>query len=305
MNGNAVEQNEIAPLVVATNVEKKLKSRTILRGVSLALSPGEFVGLVGPNGAGKTTLLRHLCGLWVPTSGSVTLFGTPSLEVGDHHLAELGYVNQTFDLPRFTRVAHLLALLRAFHPNWSLEREEYLKDIFSIDATRWINSLSEGEKQRVAILAALAPCPRVLILDEPASALDPASRTNLFAYLRRVVSEENVSVLVSSHILGDLERSADRIVFMREGRIPLDTSMDDLRDARRRIVVRGSAALVSAVAALPNVQVESHGGGTIRVIVKREDVGRLQEIVDGDSGMIEENYLGLDEIYPVLVAEGV
>lgn len=295
----------MTPYCEARAVTKTIKKRTVLRDVSLSLTAGEFVGLVGPNGAGKTTLLKHLCGLWVPTSGTVSIFGTPSLEIADHHLAELGYVPQKFDLPRLTRIEHLFALLRAFHPRWSREREGQLRELFSIDGKRWVGSISEGERQRVSLVAALSSCPRLLILDEPASALDPTARTDLFSYLRRIVSEEDACVVVSSHILADLERTADRIVFLREGAVTLDTSLDDLRDSRRRAVVRGPAAVVREVVEDPRVVVENKSDGTARVVVKVGDWEWLYSKVSEGGGVIEEHYLALDEVYPLLVAEGI
>jgi ABC-2 type transport system ATP-binding protein len=207
------------------------------------LKPGEVVGLVGPNGAGKTTLLEVLAGLRPATLGRVSVFGRdpwrdPSVR------AELGFMSD--DMPLFTvRIAELLRILSGYYRTWDGELVTELLDRFQLDAKKKVTGLSKGQGTRLRLVVAMAFRPRVLLLDEPATGLDVAGRRSLLESVLDVVCDPSRSVIVSSHMLADVQRIADRLVVLDEGRVvrhgPTSELIGDNRTLEEALVAWGAA----------------------------------------------------------------
>jgi ABC-2 type transport system ATP-binding protein len=168
--------NDAGPIVEVSKISKSFGSIKALDEVSLAIPSGRIIGLLGANGAGKSTLLRTLIGLYLPDEGRVTTFGTVARDLGPRELARIGYVHQEGELLNWMTVGQLIRYVSAYYPNWNQALEQrYIID-FQINTGARVGSLSPGERQKVAILIAIGFEPELLILDEPASALDPIAR---------------------------------------------------------------------------------------------------------------------------------
>ncbi|MGQ0552465.1 MAG: ABC transporter ATP-binding protein [Planctomycetota bacterium] len=224
------ETRDTTPPAATSKLCKRFKNAVALDDVSLTIPRGAVVGLVGRNGCGKTTLLRHLAGLMLPSSGSCQVFGRPSHLLGDADLARLGVVHQETRLLSWMSVRQHLAYVRSFYEHWDLDRQQRLLDDLQLDPAGRIGQLSPGNLQKLAVVTAVCHRPELLLLDEPVSALDPIARETLLEFLLQLLHEDGTTILVSSHVLRDVERVVERILCLEAGRVVVDESLDDLRE---------------------------------------------------------------------------
>ena len=193
-----------------------------LDAVSLRSEPGRVLGLVGRNGSGKTTLLRLLCGLTLPTRGSCRVLGRASQDLGPGELARIGVVHQESRFLPWMRVGQHLEYVATFYAGWDTARERRLVDELELDRRARIGTLSPGNVQKLALVSAMAHGPELLLLDEPVSALDPLAREAMLGALLELIQREETTVVVSSHVLRDLERIVDSVVCLDRGRVVVD-----------------------------------------------------------------------------------
>jgi ABC-2 type transport system ATP-binding protein len=206
------------------------KGADVLAGVSFSVEPGQVVGLLGQNGAGKTTLIRLAMGMIEPQQGSVRVLGLDPHEHPVEVKRRVGYVAEDQILPPFLTVARVIDLHRGLFPTWDEAMARELVERFELPARSRIRSLSKGQARRVALLCAVAHRPELLLLDEPASGLDPAARREFLETSIRLLNETGTSILFSSHYMTDVERLADRIVMIHEGGVLIDNDLDELRE---------------------------------------------------------------------------
>ena len=211
-------------------VSKHFGGRTALRGVSFSLPAGSALGLLGPNGAGKTTALRLLLGFTAPNEGSVRVRGLtpedPASRIG------LAYLPERLKLPARMSVRRFLCLHGTLTHLVGAELEREVDSVLELTgiadrAGDRIGSLSKGLAQRVGFAQALLGRPELLLLDEPTSGLDPIGVRDARGWIQRARAR-GCTVLVSSHILSEVERTCDRVAIMHEGQIAADGALDDL-----------------------------------------------------------------------------
>jgi ABC-2 type transport system ATP-binding protein len=217
-------------IVAVRSLSKRFGRIQALDKVDLTVSRGRIIGLLGANGAGKSTLLRHMIGLYLGDAGHCTTFGCDAAKLGPGELSRIGYVHQEGELLGWMTVGQLIRYVSAYYSNWNRElEEEYIED-FDIDVKDRVGSLSPGQRQKLSILLAIGFEPELLILDEPASTLDPIARSRFLDLLLEIIQDENRTIIISSHILSDVEKVIDHTVIMSEGKIVRDCSFDDLRE---------------------------------------------------------------------------
>lgn len=202
----------------------------VLAGVTFSVGPGEVVGLLGKNGAGKTTLIRIAMGMLEPQSGRVRVLGMDPRERPVEVKRRVGYVSEEQILPPFLTVGKVLDLHRGLYPSWDAAMALDLARRFELPMEKKIRTLSKGQARRVALLCAVAHRPELLLLDEPASGLDPAARREFLETSIRLLNESGTAILFSSHYMTDVERMADRIVMIHGGRVLIDNALDELRE---------------------------------------------------------------------------
>ena len=227
-----------------------------LRDCTLALPAGRVAALVGPNGAGKTTLLHLSAGLLEPTAGSVQVFGRSPLQQPKETLPRLGLLAQDHPLYLSFTVADLLTFGRKLNPRWddALARSRITK--LGIPLDRMAGKLSGGQQAQVALVLALAKRPDLLLLDEPLASLDPLARREFLRTLMDAVAESGMTVLLSSHIIGDLERVCDYLIILSAAHVQLVGDIQEIVGAHKRLV--GPRADPAAVASVHNVIEASH-----------------------------------------------
>ena len=213
----------------------------VLSGVTFSVGPGEVVGLLGKNGAGKTTLIRMAMGMLEPQGGRVGVLGLDPRQNPLEVKRRIGYVAEEQILPPFLSIAQVVDLHRGLFPTWDDAMARDLMGRFELPAARKIKTLSKGQARRVALLCAVAHRPELLLLDEPASGLDPAARREFLETSIRLLNESGTSILFSSHYMTDIERMADRIVMIHGGRVLIDSGLDALKEEFALAMVPRSA----------------------------------------------------------------
>jgi ABC-2 type transport system ATP-binding protein len=220
---------------ICRGIRKQFGGRKVLEDVSFAIPKGAVLGLVGRNGAGKTTLMRILVGLLMPESGAATILDEPALQLTDLAKTRLGYVPQNPETLSWMTVESMLQFVGGFYPRWDSEYMWNSLMRWNISPSQKLARLSPGERQRVALIRVLASCPELLILDEPASALDPVARRDFLREIALRAGEAGMTVLFSTHIVTDLERIASHVCFLHEGKLVLNAAMDDLKETHARV----------------------------------------------------------------------
>ena len=234
-----------------THLSKRYGRQWALQDCTLALPAGRVAALVGPNGAGKTTLLHLSVGLLEPTTGSVQVFGCSPLKQTTQTLPRLGFVAQDHPLYKDFTVADLLTLGRKLNPRWddTLARARMQK--LGIPLKRPAGKLSGGQQAQVGLVLALAKRPDLLLLDEPLASLDPLARREFLRTLMDAEAESGLTVLLSSHIIGDLERVCDYLIILSASYVQLAGDIQEIGRTHKRLV--GPRQEVDAIASVHTV----------------------------------------------------
>jgi ABC-2 type transport system ATP-binding protein len=211
------------------NVTKRFDRVVALDSVTLAVPQRSIIGLLGKNGSGKTTLLRHITGLHLPTSGSCETFGIPTNKLGPDELSRLGMVSQRDYFVDWMRIKQLLRYVESFYPVWDRDLENSLVESLDLDLEATVGTLSPGNAQKLALVLATCHHPQLLLLDEPLSDMDPIARSQVVEMLLGRFNDDALTMVISSHMLQDIERIVDRIVCLDRGRLIVDSPMQDLR----------------------------------------------------------------------------
>ena len=223
------------PIVTLENVSKRFGKVQALDDVSLAVEPGSIIGLLGANACGKSTLLRHIIGLYLPNDGVCRTYGIEAAHLRPQEMARIGYVHQEGELLDWMTVKQLIRYVAAYYPSWNSELEERYINEFDVPVKTRVGTLSPGVRQKLAVLLAIGFEPELLILDEPAAAMDPIARGRFLDLLIEIIQDPKRTVIISSHILSDVEKIIDRVLIMDSGRILRDCSFDDLREEFCRV----------------------------------------------------------------------
>jgi ABC-2 type transport system ATP-binding protein len=245
---------------------KRYGSRWALRGCTLEIPAGSVTALVGPNGAGKTTLLNMVIGLTDPTSGSVEVFGLSPRRDAKEVLPRLGFVAQDHPLHRNLTVAEMLTYGRKLNPSWNQRLAEARLERLGLSPKQKIGQLSGGQQSQVALTLALAKQPRLLVLDEPVASLDPLARREFLNVVMEAVAEEGITVVLSSHIVAELERVCDHLVTLARGATQLAGSIPEIVASHR--LLTGPRSDASSVARVHDLIRESHTDRQTTLLVR-------------------------------------
>ncbi|MGL5819028.1 MAG: ABC transporter ATP-binding protein [Phycicoccus sp.] len=259
--------------LTATGLGKAYGSTWALRDCNLTVVDGSVVALVGHNGAGKTTLLHLAVGLVRPTAGRVELFGRAVNGQDPEALALVGFVGQERPLyPRMTTAEHLRmggALNSRWDQAWA---ERRLREV-GVDRRKRVSQLSGGQRAQVALALALAKRPRLLVLDEPVAGLDPLARRDVMRMLMDAVAGDGVTVVISSHVVSELERVCDHVVLLSGGRVELAGEIDSVVGAHRLLV--GPRLVPAQVGAVPGLVSAIHGDRQSHLVVDTSVLGAV------------------------------
>jgi ABC-2 type transport system ATP-binding protein len=219
----------------ADNLGKRYGARWALRDCTVRLPAGRVAALVGPNGAGKTTLLHLAVGLLRPDAGTVRVFGAEPY-ANTAALADIGFVAQDTPVYRDFTADELVRMGGKVNRRWDATLARARLAQLGIPPRKPVGKLSGGQRAQVALALALAKRPRLLLLDEPVARLDPLARRDFLRSLMGSVAESGTTVLLSSHILADLERACDYLVVLQAGKVQLSGDVDDIVAEHRQLV---------------------------------------------------------------------
>ena len=267
-------------LIKTEGLSKRYRRHSALDDCTLSVPVGRIVGLVGPNGAGKSTLLGLMSGMIAPTSGRIEALGNrPAISA--EHLARVGFVAQ--DAPVYSQltVADHLKLGAKLNPKWDKQLAERRIRLRGLDLKQKAGSLSGGQRAQLALTVAAAKRGELLILDEPVAALDPLARRGFMRDLLDFVDELGVSVVLSSHLLGDLEQVADHLIVLANGRLQISGDVSDLLALHYRIT-GGMAAQHRLPIGTEVIHTEQNRGETFMIIRSPE------RVPEGESVDIED-----------------
>jgi ABC-2 type transport system ATP-binding protein len=273
-----------------------------LQDISLTLPQGQVMGLVGVNGAGKTTLLRLLTGLAGADSGSVEVLGYRLPEQQVAAKRDIGFASEDMRLYRGQTLHWHIDLVRRIYPGWDAAYADELLRRFDLRPQQAVGGYSHGQRVKALLLLCLARRPRLLLLDEPTTGLDPVARIEVLEALSDVLRDERRSVLFSSHNTHDIEQLADRIVFLHQGRMVADASKEDFLDTWRRVLCLGTAP--TALAQWPELALVRNAGSQVEIKVRawREDLP--QRLAAEGLAVQRVDPMALEDIFVTAVRAG-
>lgn len=222
-------------IIQTFQLSKQFGKTMVLDQMDMKVPEGSIFGLLGPNGAGKSTTLQILMNLQRPTSGRAEILGHDSRRMSPHHFTQIGYVAESQEMPDWMSVEGFMAYLEPFYPNWDSSLAEQLLRDFDLPVDRKLRHLSRGMRMKTALASSLAYRPRLLVMDEPFSALDSLTRDELIEGL--LANSEDKSVLISSHDLGELENFASHISYLDRGRLQFSDEMSSLLERFREVEI--------------------------------------------------------------------
>ncbi|MDE3073272.1 MAG: ABC transporter ATP-binding protein [Pseudomonadota bacterium] len=292
----AREVTAIAPLAVRGLVHC-YEGSNVLTGLDLTVQQGSVLGLIGRNGAGKSTLIRAMLGLLQPLSGSAFVFGEPALKLGDRNKERLAYVPQQPEALAWLTAQQMLDYVGRFYPRWDQAFASRTLERWQIQPNKLLAKLSPGERQRVDLIRALASQPELLVLDEPAAALDPVARRELLREIALRAGESGTTVLFSTHIVSDLERVASEVAFLHEGKLLMQCTVDETKERYGRLWLPGQIGYAAPAHSLSR---RRHDDGSLSLVVERDAQGRWPEAASLPGARVDA--LGLEDLF-VEIAE--
>jgi ABC-2 type transport system ATP-binding protein len=266
--------------------------------LDLDLEPGTVLALIGPNGAGKTTTLNCMAGLIVPDDGSTEIFGRRVHPNKTEYRRDLGYVGEESGFfQRWSAKRNLDYLARAI-PDWSNDRAQRLADRFALPLDKPFIKMSRGNRTKLSLVAALASSPRLLLLDEPTAGLDPVVRAEVLDVLWEIIEDGENAVLYSTHILSDINRLADELTFLRNGRLILRTGRDELAERWRRVSFRFPEDEIELAGVVEHRFVRAE-----HQVITRDAEATLQQLGELGAEAIEASRMTVDEIAVQILKE--
>lgn len=212
-------------LIRCEGVSKKYGKVTGLEGLSLSIPAGKIVGILGPNGSGKTTLIKLLCGLLMPEAGKIVIDGKP---VGTESKAVVSYLPERPYFSDSMRISEVIQFFEDFYGDFQREAAEGMLKTLGLDSGSKISSLSKGNREKVQLIMVMSRKAKVYLLDEPMGGVDPAARDFI---LKTILTNynEDASVLISTHLISDVENVLDDVIFIKQGHLALYKSVDEIR----------------------------------------------------------------------------
>lgn len=217
------------------NIEKLFRRKTVLKDLNFSVPKGIVYGLLGRNGAGKTTTIRILLGLLFPDRGQTQVLGFNSQKDGEKIRQKIGYVAEGQQLYQWMTIKEILWFNSRFYKNWDSEYAASLIKRFELDPKEKIKNLSRGMLSKLSLTLAMGHRPELLLLDEATAGLDAIVRREFLGSIVELVENEGHSVLISSHLLSDMERVVDQIAILQDAHITISANLEDIKNSYRKV----------------------------------------------------------------------
>ena len=283
-------------MIKISHIRKSFDEHEAIENISLTVNKGSIYGLLGSNGAGKTTLLKILSGLYIPDEGLISIDGQSVFENPDVKNKIFFIPDTPYFLPHYT-LKQMAQFYQSNYPRWNEQRYQELVDMFQIDVHKKIHRYSKGIQRQVAFILALSTVPEVLLLDEPLDGLDPVMRKKVKGLLIDDVAEREMTVLISSHNLREVEDLCDFVGIMHKGQMMIEKELDDLKSDTHKVQIafKGGAPVPPAILKSVKVLHKEKRGSILLLIVK----GKEEEI----TANIEKYQPVIFDILPLTLEE--
>ena len=293
----------MTPIIETERLSRRYGRTEAVRDLTLSVPEGSIFAFVGPNGAGKTTTIKTVMNILEPTSGRASILGVDSRRLGPGQLRQIGYVSENQEIPGWMTLSQLMAYLAPLYPTWDAAFAEQLRRQLDLPTDRKLRHFSRGMRMKAALLSSLAYRPRLLVLDEPFAGLDALIRDEVITGVLELSEQASWSVFISSHDIHEVERLADWIGIINEGRLHLAEPVPALLGRFRQIEVTfpGGAALPAPV---PSgwLAVES-AGHVLRFVDPQctgtDDEARIRAFLPG-AGTVTVTPMSLEAIFITL-----
>jgi ABC-2 type transport system ATP-binding protein len=290
----------VSSAIRTENLSKSFLSVRAVRQLNLEVPQGGIYALVGPNGAGKTTAIKVLMNILKPTRGTAEVLGTDSTRLRGDWFAQIGYVSENQQQPEWMRVDQFFDYLRPFYPTWDRQVESSLIRQMQLPLGRKLRHLSRGMKMKAALASSLAYRPKLIVLDEPFTGLDPLVRDELVESLLERASE--ATILISSHDLAEIESFSSHVGYMEEGRLKLSEEMSSLINRFRDVQVTLNAP-TAVPAQLPTTWLQpATSGTTFQFIDSQFDQDRTRMAIHSAFGDVRDVTFSLMALRAIFLA---
>ncbi|HWQ77712.1 MAG TPA: ABC transporter ATP-binding protein [Anaerovoracaceae bacterium] len=258
-------------MIKVTNLDKSFDGFAALSDLNLNVKKGSIYGLVGTNGAGKTTLIKHVTGILKPDQGEILIEGSPVYE--NIPIKErMGYIPDDLYFFSTYNLKESAKFYRSVYPNWNQNRYGHMVKQFELNEKRKLSKFSKGMQKQAAFILTMSSMPDYLILDEPIDGLDPIIRKLVWKYIVEDVAEREMTVLVSSHNLRELEGICDSIGILSKGKMMIERDLDELKSDIHKIQVAFKNPAPDPYQGLNVLHKESRGTVDLLIIRNRKDM---------------------------------
>ncbi|ANX11151.1 ABC transporter ATP-binding protein [Fictibacillus arsenicus] len=278
------------------NVSKKIDGRQVLEHVNITLEPGMIAGIVGRNGVGKSTLLRTLAGILDPDEGEVT-FNEINIHRQPEVKQKLTYVPDSTEILKSYNVKEIVKLYDAIYEDFDVMYFYSLMDRFKLPKNRKLRTYSKGMKALFLMILSFSTKADFIILDEPTNGLDPIVKRNILQFIIEEVSERQLSVLISTHHLEEVEKIADVLIMMKDGQIESTTSIEDAKSSFRKVQAVYKHSLPEKIANLNNVSILSQTGRVYTLMIKGNIEATMEKMQQEQPLLLEELPMTLEDIF--------
>ena len=283
-------------MIKVSDVVKHFDDFEVLKSMSLHVRKGTIYGLIGPNGAGKTTIINHINGVMQPESGSITVGGE---QVWENEKVKQKILNISDDWFYFSTysIKQMADFYKDIYPQFNTERYEKLKEVFKLNEKKQIRKMSKGQKKQVAFWLCLSAMPEVLILDEPLDGLDPVMRKQVLNLVIADVADRELTVLVSSHNLRELEDICDWVGIIHDGKLIAEKPLDDIKGGVCKYQVsfkEDKSELLNSIDGLLSI---TNTGSVYNLIIKGDADANYKILKDASPILLERVSLTLEEVF--------
>ncbi|MCM3717437.1 ABC transporter ATP-binding protein [Fictibacillus phosphorivorans] len=283
-------------MIKMMNVSKTIDGRQVLKNVNITLKPGMIAGIVGRNGVGKSTLLRTIAGILDPDEGEVT-FNEINIHQRPEIKQKLTYVPDSTEILKTYNVKEIVKLYDAIYEDFDVMYFYSLMDRFQLPKNRKLRTYSKGMKALFLMILSFSTKADFIILDEPTNGLDPIVKRNILQFIIEEVSERQMSVLISTHHLEEVEKMADVLIMLKDGQVESTTSIEEAKATYRKVQAVYKYSLPEKISDLNNVTILSQTGRVYTLMIKGDIEATMEKMRQEQPLLLEELPMTLEDIF--------
>lgn len=282
--------------LVVNNVVMKYDKFEAVKGISLEVERGTIHGLIGENGSGKTTLIKCIMGIYKPVSGEVSVDGENVYE-NPKVKAEIGYVADSNKYFPTYKLGKMAEFFKEVYKKFDMEKLKELNQIFKLDMNKRVNELSKGQQMRFAFMLNIAANTDFLIMDEPTSGIDAVAKKEIFSILIKEVEERQLTVIISSHNIMELEKICDSVTIIKNGKVISQDGLDEVIGNVRKFNYAFSDGVPKELLKHPKIMTYSNVGNMYTIVFEGITDEELEKIMEYKPAFCEELRVNLEEVF--------